>query len=178
MSKKLHITLILVMFLISGCSAIERKFEPTIIARVEGTISSFTKVPTNTPFATHTAYPTLTSLPTYTPEIIVVTATFTKTPKYTATITLTPTDTSTPTPTEDPTKTKKSPGFYLVGDEISPGVWRSLGTSDSCYWSITDRTGDIINNHFGMAGGTMYIPTSAFQVELDADCGSWEFIGN
>jgi len=178
MLKKLKIVLAIIMLLFSGCSSFDRKYEPTIIARVESTISSFTQIPSNTPYATYTLYPTFTVVPTYTPEIVIVTATFTSTPLYTATITMTPTETPTPTPTEDPTKTNKGPGFYLVGDEISPGVWRSLGSSESCYWSVTNRTGDIIDNHFGMAGGTMYIPASAFQVELDRDCGTWEFIGN
>jgi hypothetical protein len=155
MYKKLMSIIFTVTLLLSSCSVIDKRIEPTILARVENTISSFTQVPTNTPYATNTAFPTLTPLPTYTPEIVIVTATFTETPKYTATITMTPTKTPPPTQTKDPTKTNKTPGFYLVGEEISPGVWRSLGTSDSCYWSITTRTGDIINNHFGMAGGTM-----------------------
>lgn len=178
MSKKLFFVLAVTGLLISSCSYIDRRYEPTVVSRVEGTVMAFTQVPSNTPYATHTAYPTLTPLPTYTPDIVIVTATPTKTPKYTSTITLTPTNSPTPTATEDPTKTNKGPGFYLVGDEISPGVWRSLGSSDSCYWSITNQTGDIIKNHFGMAGGTMYIPQSGFQVELDRDCGNWEFISN
>jgi hypothetical protein len=67
-------------------------------------------------------------------------------------------------------------GFYLVNLEIAPGLWRSQGTQDDCYWEIDTRTGDIINNHFGMAGGTMYIPESAFQVRLE-DCGTWVYLG-
>jgi hypothetical protein len=54
-------------------------------------------------------------------------------------------------------------------------VWRSDGTNDDCYWEITEADGDIIDNHFGMAGGTASIPASAFQVQFD-DCGTWTFI--
>ena len=75
-------------------------------------------------------------------------------------------------------KTEKSYGLYLVGSEIAAGNWRSSGNSDDCYWSITDNKGEIIDNHFGMAGGTMYIPSNAFQVELDKECGTWEYLGN
>lgn len=137
-----------------------------------------------------------TPLPTQTPwvQIEVITATLPPTPEATATatitpgpsltptITLTPTKTLPPTntptkkPTTDVTKLDKKPGFYLVGKEIAPGVWRSSGDLDDCYWEITTKTGDIIDNHFGMAGGTMYIPQSAFQVRLDKECGDWTWL--
>lgn len=90
-----------------------------------------------------------------------------------------------PAPTEKPEKPKtgkealtdtKAPGIYLVGVDIAPGVWRSQGSSDECYWEITTKTGTIIENHSGMAGGTMYIPKKAFQVLLDSECGNWEFL--
>ena len=178
MLKKILSVSFITLFLLSSCSYLDKRVEPTIIARVEQTISSFTQVPSNTPYNTQTAYPTLTPPPTYTPRIVIVTPTNTSTPLYTPTITETPTKTATLTSTPDPTKTDKRPGFYLVGSEIAPGVWRSLGDSNSCYWSITTQTGSIMSNHFGMAGGTMYIPTSAFQVELDADCGIWTYLGN
>lgn len=170
--------LIVTALLLFSCSPSidDDLYETTIAAKVEETVLAFTEVPTNTP------YPTFTDMPTFTPEIIVVTATYTHTPEFsptitdTATITPSPTNTSTPTLTPDITKTDKSPGFYLVGTDISPGVWRSLGTGDSCYWAITTRTGSIINNHFGMAGGTMYIPSSAFEVELGQGCGRWTYL--
>lgn len=86
-----------------------------------------------------------------------------------------PTPTAPPTATEDPTRRSRSDGFYLVGSEISPGLWRSTGTGDSCYWETTTKTGDINNNHFGMAGGTMYIRPADFEVRLE-DCGTWVFL--
>ena len=189
--KNKNVTFILgflLAILLSSCQMDIDRYEETIIARIEETVLAFTEVPTNTPystftpFPTYTPYPTLTNFPTQTPQIIVVTATFTHTPEFsptvtdTPTITPSPTPTSTITPTPDQTKLDKSPGFYLVGSEISPGVWRSLGTGDSCYWAITTRTGSIINNHFGMAGGTMFIPSTAFEVELTQDCGRWTYL--
>jgi hypothetical protein len=86
-----------------------------------------------------------------------------------------PTSTLPPTATQDPTRRSRSDGFYLVGTEFSPGLWRSQGIGDSCYWEITSKTGNIINNHFGMAGGTMYVRSTDFQVRLE-DCGTWVFI--
>jgi hypothetical protein len=47
-----------------------------------------------------------------------------------------------------------------------------MATGEGCYWSITARNGDILENHFGQAGGTMYVPPTAFQVELDPACGT------
>lgn len=109
-----------------------------------------------------------------TPKMI--TPTYTPTPKYTPTITPTPTITLTPTPTKDPRVLPKSDGFYLVGTEIMPGVWRSTGSGDHCYWSVTSANGDIIDNHFGMSGGTAWIAEYGFQIEF-SDCGTWEYIG-
>jgi len=103
--------------------------------------------------ATFTPVPTYTPLPTLEP--IFVTATFTPVPDL---------------------QTEKTAGFYLVNIDIAPGIWRNDGVSEDCYWSVTTMTGDIIANHFGMGGGTMYIPPNGYQVELDAECGSWVYL--
>ena len=105
------------------------------------------------------------ALQSATPLVIVKEITQTPIPtlKHTPTITNTPTNTFTPTPTTDPLRKTKGNGFYLIGVDIAPGVWRSQGTGDSCYWSVTTLTGDIIDNHFGMSGGTAYIPDYGFQ---------------
>lgn len=112
---------------------------------------------------------------------VVVVKEITQTPKptlaYTPTITNTPTNTFTPTPTQDLLKVSKGNGFYLIGVDIAPGIWRSQGSGDDCYWSVTKSNGDIIDNHFGMAGGTAYLPANGFQIEFN-DCGMWEFISN
>jgi hypothetical protein len=114
-----------------------------------------------------------------TPVVIIKEITQTPTPTLanTPTITNTPTNTFTPVPTQDPLKKTKGNGFYLIGVDIAPGIWRSQGSGDGCYWAVTRATGDIIANHFGMSGGTAYIPESGFQVEFN-DCGMWEFISN
>lgn len=80
-------------------------------------------------------------------------------------------------PTLDYLTTIKPYGFYLVGSEIQPGIWRNTGESDNCYWEITDSKGEIMDNFFGMTGGTMYIPTTAFQVQMEKECGIWEYLG-
>lgn len=80
-------------------------------------------------------------------------------------------------PTSEFLTTMKQYGFYLVGSEIQPGVWRNTGESDNCYWEITDSKGEIIDNYIGMTGGTMYIPSNAFQVQLEKECGDWEYLG-
>lgn len=80
-------------------------------------------------------------------------------------------------PTSEYLTTMKLYGFYLVGSEIQPGIWRNTGESDNCYWEITDSKGEIIDNYIGMTGGTMYIPSNAFQVQLEKECGDWEYLG-
>jgi hypothetical protein len=167
---KFCLTYIFLSMIISACQPTpEQLMEP--LNETLAAIPTQTAYPTYTPINTFTPYPTYTIVPTYTPWIKIVTPTHTSTPLYTPTIT--PTKTNTPNPlTKD-----KAPGYYLVGTEIAPGVWRSLGSADDCYWSVNSKTGDIISNHFGMAGGTMYIPASAFEVRLEAECGMWTYIG-
>lgn len=116
-----------------------------------------------------------------------VTVTSTPTPLFTPTITPTPSETPLPTGTPDAAATAtaikaimltslRGNGFYLVNVDIAPGVWRSNGSGDDCYWETSTATGDIIDNHFGAAGGSAYISPNAFQVEF-ARCGSWEYLG-
>lgn len=168
---------ITILMLISGCSPSDSVIQTAIAKTPSATpYPTFTNYPTNTPYSTYTPFPTYTIVATYTAVFKVVTATFTSTPKFTPTETLTPTITNTPVPTKDPMTKDKKDGFYLVGVDIAPGVWRSTGSGDSCYWAITTKTDNIINNHFGMAGGTMYVMPSGYQVELD-DCGTWTYLG-
>ncbi len=131
--------------------------------------------------------------------VSVVTATFSPTPILsltpTSTPTVTPTPSNTPTPTNTPTQTptpnvaqtataqafaqltrSRGSGFYLVDVDIAPGLWRSNGSNDDCYWARYNRNNDVIDNHFGRAGGAMRIFPSDFQVEFD-DCGTWEYLG-
>jgi hypothetical protein len=114
--------------------------------------------------------------------------TLTPIPSQTQTPSITLTNTNTPIPISNPNMTKtskkeieirlksdKSDGFYLVNIDIAPGVWRSNGSGDDCYWATTTKTGDIISNNFGMAGGTAYISETAYQVEFDG-CGIWTYL--
>lgn len=69
-------------------------------------------------------------------------------------------------------------GTFLVGEEISPGTYRSEGTSD-CYWarlSGTDGSLDsIITNNFG--GGRQIVTISGSDVAFETSgCGGWNRI--
>jgi endonuclease YncB( thermonuclease family) len=90
--------------------------------------------------------------------------------------TKTPAPTNTPKPTVNPLTRQRGNGFYLVNIDIAPGLWRSTGTGDKCYWATTNSNGDINDNHYGMSGGTMRIFPSDFQVQFE-DCGLWEYLG-
>jgi hypothetical protein len=117
-------------------------------------------------------------------------ATVIPSPTYTFGPTNTPVPTKTPIPTIDPQiktataqaaldlalKKDHGPGLYLVGVDIAPGVWRSTPGLDGCYWSRTTITGDIIDNYYGLSGGTIYINPSDFQVEINEECGTWTWL--
>jgi len=88
----------------------------------------------------------------------------------------TPTATIPPMSNKNPLTEDKDNGFYLIGVDIAPGVWRSTGTGDECYWGVTTRTGEYIHGGYGMSGGTAYLPATGFQVEFK-DCGIWVYLG-
>ncbi|GAA1467310.1 hypothetical protein GCM10009603_54980 [Nocardiopsis exhalans] len=69
-------------------------------------------------------------------------------------------------------------GTFLVGDEISPGTYRSEDTS-SCYWARLSDTGgtldSIIANNFG--GGRQVVTISGSDVAFEtSSCGGWSRI--
>jgi hypothetical protein len=70
----------------------------------------------------------------------------------------------------------KDDGFYTVGTEIAAGIWESTGSGDDCYWARLDSDQEIIDNHFGNAGGRITIRSSDAEVEF-SDCGTWEYQG-
>ena len=146
--------------------------KPAATTEPQTVIITATEGPTQTPFVI-----TATNPPVMPTQAFIPTATIEPPITNTPTITLTLTNTKSPTALPDQTHTDKGPGFYLVGTDIAPGVWRSRGTGDSCYWATTSKTGDILSNHFGMAGGTMYVAPSAWQVEINKDCGYMTYIG-
>lgn len=175
--------ILLVVIILAGCAApapdsavVQQMVKDTLVAMPTQTdCLAFIQEPAQTPNPTYTPLPTYTDVPTYTPQIIVVTATFTPTPEFTPSQTSTPTDTPTPAPTIDSLKMRRGDGFYLVGVDIAPGVWRSDGTGEMCYWQTSKAEGQIIDNHFGMAGGTAYISPTAFEVRFQ-DCGNWTWL--
>ncbi len=79
-------------------------------------------------------------------------------------------------PLQDDATAPKDDGFHTVGVEIAPGRWRSTGSSDDCYWARLNGNQDVLDNHFGMAGGTITIRASDYEVEFE-DCGMWEYLG-
>ena len=183
-----HTTFFLLVLLLAACSSgpSETELQQTIDVAVDSAIAA---VPTQTPLPTYTPNPTFPPPPTAQPpatvevtRIIVVTATFSPTPSST------PTDTFTPSPSPNATQTTqaqltahltapKGNGFYLVGIDIAPGLWRSTGTQDNCFWERTNDTLDILDNHFGDAGGLIRIFPTDFQIEF-ADCGTLEYLGS
>ena len=140
---------------------------------------TYTSAYTYTPLPTHTARPTYTSIFTYTPF-----PTHTSKPTYTMFPSLTPNPTYTPyivkllvTPTTDSNilKAGKTDGFYLVGPEIMPGVWRTEAGKTKCYWKITDIKGNILSNYLGAGGGTILIDENAYQIEI-LNCGTITYL--
>ncbi|TFH35383.1 MAG: hypothetical protein E4G99_07400 [Anaerolineales bacterium] len=115
-------------------------------------------------------------------RIKVVTVTNTPTPVFTSTITLTPTQTPIPSntpwpsPTLHPLAKSKDDGWYVVNEDILPGLWRSTAGYDSCYWATYNSNGDINANNYGDSGGVVRIRATDFQVEF-SDCGRWTYQG-
>jgi hypothetical protein len=93
----------------------------------------------------------------------------------TSTLTVTVTVTVTPTP-----KTAFPDGSFHVGSDIEAGTYRSVATTDSCYWERLRGFGgtldEIIANFFGTGPTIVTIaPTDVgFRSER---CGGWAKIG-
>ncbi|HPH98135.1 MAG TPA: hypothetical protein PKW33_19775 [Anaerolineaceae bacterium] len=179
---KKQIPLVLIILTLAACraSAPDLAAVQTVVAATQAALPSATAYPTYTPqpaWPTHTPYPTYTPGPTQTPHVVIVTETATPTPLYTATITPTPTQTPLPSPTLDPLTEDKAPGVYLVNVDIAPGLWRNNGVTENCYWQRSSKTGGIIDNYFGLGGGTIFIAATDFQVELHVECGTWTYLG-
>jgi len=180
------------------------QIQGTVIAQVTSLAQQATPYPTYTPASTYTPAPTYTPRPTVAikvevTRIVIVTETPTPTPLFTETPTLLPVQLTatekaqvaqatevrrlanayeTATAQAESDAILKGPhgdGFYLVGVDIAPGLWRNNGQTSDCYWERSTKTGDIIDNHFGDGGGTAYILPSDFQFET-GDCGTWVWL--
>jgi hypothetical protein len=96
-------------------------------------------------------------------------------PPVTLTSTVTVTITVTPTP-----KTAFPDGTFRVGSDIEAGTYRSVATTDTCYWERLRGFGgtldEIIANFFGTGSTIVTIaPTDAgFR---SGRCGGWAKIG-
>jgi hypothetical protein len=79
----------------------------------------------------------------------------------------------------DDAKRPKYSGYYKVGSEIAPGYWVSSAemTVGGCYWERINTSGNIIQNHFGVAGITVYVAPTDAVVQFDG-CGTMYYIGN
>lgn len=73
----------------------------------------------------------------------------------------------------DPLLWPKEDGLYEVNKDIAPGYWIASEdiTTDGCYWARINRSGNIIQNHYGVAGITVYISPSDTVVQFDG-CGT------
>ena len=147
---------------------VTREVQVTRLVEVPVTVTA-TAPPVNSPTPSNTPLPTDTPLPT-------------NTPLPTSTPTITPVPTATPDTSQTATVqalgvlgAPKGNGFYQVGVSILPGRWRSNGSSSSCYWARLDANQGLLDNHFGMAGGTVTVLPSDYEVEFDG-CGTWIYV--
>lgn len=63
-------------------------------------------------------------------------------------------------------------GTYLVNEQIPPGTYRSTGKGTRCYWERGGSADDIIDNHYGLAGGVVTIQASDLKF-ISKGCGPW-----
>jgi hypothetical protein len=190
----------LIVFVVVGCSAgpTTEQIQGTVIAQVTSLAKQATPYPTYTPLPTYTPMPTV-AIKVEVTKIVIVTQTPTPTPLFTSTPTPEPAQATATAQAEIAAatatakaeaanatataqaetdvilKASREDGIWLVGVDIAPGLWRNNGTGDGCYWQRSTMTGDIIDNHFGQGGGTVYILKSDFQFETH-DCGTWTYI--
>jgi hypothetical protein len=70
----------------------------------------------------------------------------------------------------------KGDGFYLVGEEIASGVWRSEQGEEDCHWARYNDSNVLLGEYPGISGGVIRIRDSDFIVMLDG-CGAWTYLG-
>lgn len=68
------------------------------------------------------------------------------------------------------------PGTYLVGDDVKPGTYVAKSSSEfeNCYWEVSSKSGNIINNEWAIEGKSMVaiIPKSAYTFK-NSGCGNF-----
>ena len=68
-------------------------------------------------------------------------------------------------------------GYYEVGKDIAPGLWRSNGKFDNCFWERLDSQGNQYDAHYGFAGGTVNIRENDHRVRF-LNCATWFYVEN
>lgn len=69
----------------------------------------------------------------------------------------------------------KTDGFYVIGLDMAPGVWKSNGQGAQCYWARQNVTQDILDNDIGFAGGAVTIRPDDFEF-YTRGCGTWTML--
>jgi hypothetical protein len=123
---------------------------------------------TTTAIEASTRAPTSTTAPTRTPARM---PTATTPPTKAPTLKPTATSTSALPPLQSP----KRDGSYIVGEDIAPGKWESTGASGNCYWARLGDYQETLDNHAGLAGGTVTILVSDYEVTFSG-CGTWRYV--
>ncbi len=71
-------------------------------------------------------------------------------------------------------------GSWLVGTEVSPGLWRNNDSSGGCYWErlrgFSWQLKDTIANDFTYSISTVQIGAGDVGFHAD-DCGTWTYLG-
>ena len=68
-------------------------------------------------------------------------------------------------------------GYYEVGKDIAPGLWRSNGKFDDCFWERLDSQNNQYDAHYGFAGGTVNIQPNDHRVRF-LNCATWFYVEN
>jgi len=71
-------------------------------------------------------------------------------------------------------------GYWQVGSEVSPGLWRNSDSSEGCYWErlsgFSWRFYDLISNGYSDSIQTVRIAATDVGFHAD-DCGTWTYLG-
>jgi hypothetical protein len=128
-----------------------------------------------TPPPTYTPYPTYTPPPTLQP--VVITATASPTPEVDVEATRAAATAQGDGTLLPPSLTEpKEDGFYIVGEEIAPGVWRSSPGLEDCHWARYNASNNLLGEYEGISGGVIRIRDTDYIVMLDG-CGTWTYLG-
>ena len=69
----------------------------------------------------------------------------------------------------------KDDGVHLIGIDIMPGRWETMGEGDGCYWQRTSPEGALLDSHYGIAGGTITLLASDYLLQMNS-CGTLVYV--